>query len=186
MRRGALAIVAALLAAVGCATTGQQRPAEEVLATGGELGAAFPPTTVVVDDDSVSAWGVTEVADGSRLQLAYSGADAIARAELLKTVRVRITSVLVDVSNSHAQRQLVAVTMESVSGTFDRAGPLPHGWARVRRGDDVVLRVWAKLRVPRAALTAALQAPVADAGGDPSAVIDSLSMTEMRAKAGTQ
>lgn len=140
---------------------------EELLELGGELGEQWPERSLELTAEGVRVWGITEVPEGSRLQLALSGVDAITRAELLKAVRVRVESVLLDVQAGDAQRQaLVLRTVESVSGLLDRAGPLPHGWARLRRGDAVVLRLWARLEVARSVLEAALEAPLSSAGGD--------------------
>jgi len=90
--------------------------------------------------------GRDEVPDGSRMQMALAGVDAITRAELLKAIEVRVSGVVTSVeSKDPAQRSVVVETVEAVSGALNQTGPLPHGWARVRRGDKIVLRLWARL-----------------------------------------
>lgn len=112
-----------------------------------------------ITDSTVSAWGLLEVPDGSRLQTAYAGVDAIARAELLKLLRVRVAGVMVSVDSSDpARRQAYERTVEAVAGTLRSAGNIQHGWARVKQQERIVLRVWAQLTVPRADLNAALSA----------------------------
>jgi hypothetical protein len=162
-----LARAAASLLVLGCASApGQDAapaalPREEVLERGGELGHERPERALEVTAELVRVWGISEVPDGSRLQLALSGVDAITRTELLKAVRVRVQALLVDVQSSTSDgRSLSESTTESVSGVLDRAGPLPHGWARIRRGERVVLRLWARLEVRRATLEDALRAPL--------------------------
>lgn len=178
---------AALLLALGCASAPPQAtglPGEEVLERGGELREQWPERSLEVTEERVRVWGISEVPEGSRLQLALSGVDAITRAELLKAVRVRVQAVLLDVESSAAQRgaagpeTLSLQITESVSGMLDRAGPLPHGWARIRRGDRVVLRLWARLDVQRSALEAALRAPLSRAGRDAGAFVRGLTLGE--------
>lgn len=115
--------------------------------------------TAHITESTVSAWGLLEVPDGSRLQTAYAGVDAIARAELLKLVRVRVAGVMVSVDSSDpARRYAYERTVEAVAGSLRRAGNVQHGWARVRQAERIVLRVWAQLTVPRADVEAALAA----------------------------
>jgi hypothetical protein len=146
-----------------------------VLERGGELAEGWPQRSLELTAEVVRVWGISEVPDGSRLQLALSGVNAITRAELLKAVRVRVQSVLADARSEDAQRLSLSTT-ESVAGVLDRAGPLPHGWARIRRGDEVVLRLWARLEVPRPALEAALRAPLASAGADARGFVSGLTL----------
>jgi hypothetical protein len=74
-------------------------------------------------------------------------------------------------------------TVEAVSGALTKAGPLPHGWARIRQGDKIVLRLWARLDVPRTILESAIAATLARAGqGDASAIIGGLTTPAMEAK----
>lgn len=115
--------------------------------------------TARITDSTVSAWGLLEVPDGSRLQAAYAGVDAIARAELLKLLRVRVAGVVVSVDSNHpARRAAYERTVEAVAGTLRRAGSTQHGWARVQQKERIVLRVWSKLTVRRADVEAALLA----------------------------
>jgi len=115
--------------------------------------------TVRISDTTVSTWGLLEVPDGSRLEAAYAGADAIARAELLKLIRVRVAGVMVSVdSTDPARRAASEYTVEAVQGTLRRAGSIQRGWARVRQDARLSLRVWSQLTVPRADVQAALQA----------------------------
>jgi hypothetical protein len=167
---------------LGCGHAGPEAagPApsrEEVLERGGELADADAVrATVSVTADRVSVWGMSEVPDGSRMQMALAGVDAITRAELLKAIEVRVSDVVTSVESSDpARRSVVVETVEAASGALGETGPLAHGWARVRRGDKIVLRLWARLDVPRTVLESAIRAAVARAGqGDASAIIDGL------------
>lgn len=142
---------------VACAHT-TSSPAERVLERGGELANARPDRAVLtVNADTITAWGMTEVPDGSRMQMAFAGVDAITRAELLKAIQVRVVGVTTDVeSTDPARRSLTVETVEVVDGVLARGGPLPHGWARIQRGDRVFLRVWSRLEVPRASVETAV------------------------------
>lgn len=168
-------LVSSLLAA-SCASGPSVRPGEETLARGGELAGELPERALKVDGNTVSVWGITEVPDGSRLQLAFSGVDAITRAELLKAVRVRVQSSMSDLENGSA-RSLELTTVERVAGLLEHAGPLPHGWSRVRKERAVVLRLWARLSVSREALEAALQAPLAGVGRTPGEFVAGLELS---------
>jgi hypothetical protein len=78
-------------------------------------------------------------------------------------------------SSGPARRSVVVETVEAASGALTQTGPLPHGWARVRRGDRVVLRLWARLDVPRTTLESAIHPALARAGqGNPAAIIGGL------------
>lgn len=127
--------------------------------------------TARITESTVSSWGLLEVPDGSRLQAAYAGVDAIARAELLKLVRVRIAGVMVSVDSSDlARRAAYERTVEAVAGSLRRAGSTQHGWARVQQRDRIVLRVWSQLTMPRADVEAALLA--SRAAADPALPAD--------------
>ncbi len=142
-------------------------PGEEVLERGGELRAERPERALLVTREWVSVWGLTEVPDGSRLQLGLSGVDAITRSELLKAVRVRVGAVVTDVESTDPRRRsLLVETTERVSGLLARGQPLPHGWARIRRGERVERRLWARQDVRRAELEAALQEPLEGSGAE--------------------
>jgi hypothetical protein len=159
---------------------------EEVLERGGELADVDAArATVSVTADRVVVWGVTEVPDGSRMQMALAGVDAITRSELLKAIEVRVSGVVTSVESSDpAGRSVVVETVEAASGVLSQTGPLPHGWARVRRGDKIVLRLWARLDVPRTILESAIRAAVARAGqGDATAIIGGLTTPPMETPA---
>jgi hypothetical protein len=114
---------------------------------------------VQITEHSVSTWGLLEVPDGSRMQAAYAGVDAIARAELLKLIRVRVAGEMVSIdSTDPARRDAYERTVEVVAGSLRRAGTTEHGWERVQQGSTVILRIWSRLTVPRADVEAALQA----------------------------
>lgn len=144
---------------LACHHAGQADPSGRVLERGGELSdVRLDEKNVTVGDGTVSVWGVIEVPDGSRLSAAHAGADAIARSELLKLVRVRIADVMVSVdSTDPARRDAFEHTVEVVHGALAHAGTPRHGWERVQRGHAIILRVWARLSVPKAELDRALQ-----------------------------
>jgi hypothetical protein len=148
-----------LLLTLGCAHASTGVRGEEVLERGGELAdARAERATVEVTADTITVWGLTEVPDGSRMQAAFAGVDAITRSELLKAVQVRVAEVVTDVdSTDPSRRSITAATFEAVDGVLARGGPLPHGWARIRRGDTIVIRLWARLEVPRAGLETAVR-----------------------------
>ena len=181
MTRFCGAVFVALLS-IGCGhagpgVTSPEPSREEVLERGGELADIDAArATISVTADRVVVWGMTEVPDGSRMQMALAGVDAITRSELLKAIEVRVSGVVTSVESSDpARRSVVVETVEAVSGALTGTGPLAHGWARVRRGDKIVLRLWARLEVPRTILESAIAAALARAGqGDPSAIIGGL------------
>lgn len=146
-------LIALLSSALACHHAGEAR----ILERGGES-LHLEQTNLVVTHDAITAWGVIEVPDGARLQAAYAGADALARAELLKFLRVRIADVMVSVdSTDPARRDAYEHTVESVAGSLRHAGTAQHSWERVQQASDVILRVWSRLTVPRADVDAALQ-----------------------------
>jgi hypothetical protein len=158
---------------VACAHAGGPgKPgAEEILERGGELGDVLQPerTTLTVTPSTVTVWGLTEVPDGSRMDVAFAGVDAITRAELLKAIEVRLAGSVTSVESSDPSRRSVVVeTVESVDGVLARSGPLPHGWARLRRDGAVVIRIWARLALPRAALETSVRAALAGRRGGPT------------------
>jgi hypothetical protein len=168
-----------ILLLLACAHAGPR--GEDVLERGGELAdVQVERLPVVVTATTITVWGSSEVPDGSRVQMAFAGVDAITRSELLKAVQVRVASVVTDVdSTDPGRRSLTVETMETVDGVLSRAGALPHGWARVRRGNDTVLRIWARLEVPRAQLETAVRSLLERRGHafSPS-LIDSLTSSE--------
>jgi hypothetical protein len=175
-----LALAAGALAGCGHAAGAGPGRGEEVLERGGELAAADAVrATVTVTPASVTVWGLSEVPDGSRMQMAFAGVDAITRAALLKSVEVRISDLVASTeSTDEARRTVVIQTVETVDGVLPRATKLPHGWARVRRNGEVVLRVWARFEVPRAELEGAVRSVLGrrGAGGDPVSFVDGLAI----------
>jgi len=78
---------------LACAHASPASRGEEVLDRGGELAdIRAERRTVEVTGSTVTVWGLTEVPDGSRMQMALAGVDAITRSELLKSVQVRVPS----------------------------------------------------------------------------------------------
>jgi hypothetical protein len=166
------------------AATGPGPSGEDVLERGGELADVDAArANVSVTADRVVVLGVTEVPDGSRMQMALAGVDAITRSELLKAIEVRVSGVVTSAESSDpARRSVVVETVEAVSGALNETGPLPHGWARVRRDDKIVLRLWARLDVARTVVESAIRASVARAGrGDPGAIVGGLTTPPMEA-----
>lgn len=162
---------------LACHHPGSERLTGRVLERGGELGQVdVERTNVTVTRSTVTVWGVLEVPAGSRLQAAYAGVDAITRAELLKVLRVRVAGVVGSVeSTKPGETSAYEHTFEAVEGVIRHAGTPEHGWERVARGDDVIVRIWARLRVPRAELESSLAA--ARAKGDvalPANIVDEL------------
>jgi hypothetical protein len=158
MRRSLIALSPFLLS-LACAHAPSGVRGEEVLERGGELAdARAERATVEVTADTITVWGLLEVPDGSRMQAAFAGVDAITRSELLKAIEVRVAEVVTDVdSTDPSRRSITAETFEAVDGVLARGGPLPHGFARIRRGDKVIIRLWARLQVPRAGLETAVR-----------------------------
>jgi hypothetical protein len=143
--------------AVACAHAGPT--GEQVLERGGQIAyIRIEHAPVEISSTTITVWGTSEVPDGSRMQMALAGVDAITRSELVKAVQVRVASVVTDrESTDPARRSITVETFEAVDGVLAQAGPLPHGWARVRRGNDTVIRIWARLEIPRAALEGAVR-----------------------------
>ncbi|MET0286539.1 MAG: hypothetical protein ABW352_18800 [Polyangiales bacterium] len=154
---------------LACRPSGQSAFGD-VLERGGELGKVdVAETKLEVSDSTVTAWGVLEVPDGSRMQATYAGVDAIARAELLKFIRVRVASVMVSVESSDpARNDAYERIVESVSGSLRHAGTTKHAWERVQHPDRVILRVWSRLTVPRADVEALLRTRAVPHGALPN------------------
>jgi len=152
--------IAFALSLFACQPSGAGSAFGHTLERGGTLAEVqFDQMKVHVTDRTVSTWGLLEVPEGSRLQAAYAGVDAIARAELLKLVRVRVAGVMVSVdSTDPARRDAYERTVEVVAGSLRRAGATQHGWEREQQGSRVILRIWSRLTVPRADVEAALRA----------------------------
>jgi hypothetical protein len=165
---------------LACAHAGAPRGprGEEVLERGGELAnVQAERATLTVTATTVTVWGLTEVPDGSRMQVAFAGVDAITRAELLKSIQVRVAGVVTSVESTDPHRRSVEVeTVEAVDGLLSRSGPLPHGWARLRRDGGVLIRLWARLEVPRASLETTVRSVLAQRGAaaDPADIVGGL------------
>lgn len=174
-----LSSLSVLALCLACAHASGTKPrGEEVLERGGELADnRAERATVTVTPTTVTVWGLTEVPDGSRLQVAFAGVDAITRSELLKAIQVRVAGTVTSVESTDPNRRSVVVeTVEAVDGLLTRSGPLPHGWVRVRRNGEVVIRIWARLEVPRAALETSVRSVLSRRGqGDPAAIVQGLS-----------
>lgn len=126
--------------------------AEVVLSTGGEL-AGPPQETLAVTGDDVQAWGFSEVPPKSRLQAALALTDANARAELIKYVKVKVTDSL-KADSTLTSEEIEMRTQEVAKGLLPGLPPPEHGWRKLKRGDEVVLQVWSRFKVPAATLAA--------------------------------
>jgi hypothetical protein len=145
----------ALSMLLACHHEGRREAFGRVLERGG---LRLDDTSTHITERGVTVWGVIEVPDGSRLQATLAGADAIARSELLKLIRVRIQDEMVSVDSTDPARiAAYEHTVESVHGSLRGAGITEHGWERVQR-DEVILRVWSRLTVSRADFDAAFRA----------------------------
>ncbi len=173
------ALALSALVALGCAHSAAGTSyTEQVLARGGELADAPKERAMQVTASQVSVWGVSEVPADSRLQVALAGVDAITRSELLKAIEVRVSEVVTSVDSSDPRRRsLVVETSEAVAGVLARGAPLPHGWARIARDGQVILRIWARLDVPRDSLESALRSTLS-ARIDPRPLVDALTLAE--------
>ncbi len=122
----------------------------------GEL--ELPPSdTLVYEDGHVEAWAMTEVPAGSRRQAAFAMVDAIARAELLKVLRVGVKTIALDYETSLGELQLQQISSESAAGVVLQAGPSPHGYRFLRRDGEDKLQVWTRLRVPIEMLSSSME-----------------------------
>lgn len=125
----------------------------------------LPPATVELTDAQVVVWGMTEVPADSRLQAALAMVDAIARAELLKYIRAGVASLALDVQTGAGQ-ELARVDAEVAKGLLPGLAPPRHAWHKVRRGDEMVLRLYARLTVDREVAARAIAAALARPDGD--------------------
>ena len=121
------ALVSALWLACAHAGAPAEPRGEEVLERGGELANVQAERAVVaVTPTTVTVWGLTEIPDGSRLQIAFAGVDAITRAELLKSIQFRVDGIVTSVESSDPNRRSVVVeTVEAVDGLLAHAGRCP-------------------------------------------------------------
>ncbi|MGZ6142296.1 MAG: hypothetical protein ACXWLM_03105 [Myxococcales bacterium] len=128
---------------------------EIVLATGGEL-AGPPAQTVAEEGADVAAFGFSEVPPKARLQAAFALSDAVARAEIVKLVRVRVEDSLKARETLTAQ-QIESRTTEVAHGLLPALSIAQHGWRRIKRGDETVLQVWSRVALPKAKLAELIQ-----------------------------
>ena len=150
------------LALTACATTRPAMPTERVLDSGGELQlSALPDPSVTRDDVQLVAFALAEVPGDSRLQAALAIADAQARAELLKAVRVGIASAL-SAHTDGASQTVNQATAEVASGVLPALPPPSHSWRKIERDGAVVLQVFSRVTADRKAVDAALSKALAD------------------------
>lgn len=142
---------------------------EEVIERGGDrsLGETSR-ATLTIDATTVTASGTVEVPGDSRLQAAFAMVDAITRAELAKAVAVAIVSLESDIQRDDAAPVLESFHSEVTRALLPTAGPMTHSWQRVRRGNEVVLRLWACTRLPRALLLTTVADAMRARGRDPA------------------
>lgn len=124
--------------------------AEVVLATGGELPGP-PAQTTQEQGEDVLAYGFTEVPPKSRLQAAYALADANARAEIVKLVRVKVTDSL-KARETLTSAEIETRTTEAARGILPALSLAQHGWRRIDRDGVRVLQVWSRISIPKAKL----------------------------------
>jgi len=141
----ALALLASLL-----------EPGEVLVERGGELALESPPReTVRIEEGAIVAWGITEVPGSSRLQPALAMADALARAELVKALRVALTAA--DEVRASDEAQSASTATAELARALLPALPAPrHAWIKVRREGKLWLRLYARLVADRGVLARAL------------------------------
>ncbi len=149
-----------LLYFVGCASSGEKANAahygDDLVARGGELRVEeMPAAGVQATEEGLVVWAITELPGSSRMQAAHAVIDAITRAELIKYLEVRVASLMKDVATDDAQR-IELTTAEAVRGKITGSAPIRHGWVKVRSEGDIVLRLVARMDVPKAMLENAI------------------------------
>ena len=153
------------------ATTAAAAPAstETVLDRGGDLAAlTVLEPTLRLDGDALIVTGMTEVPGDSRLQAAYAMVDAITRSELAKAIAVRIVSLESDRATSGGELEISLYQAEAAKALF-QALPLPtHGWQKVRQAGGAILRLFGRVRVPRADVARAVAEALKARGADPA------------------
>jgi hypothetical protein len=131
-----------------------------VLESGGELRFDEPlDATFTTAAKQLHIVATIEVPGDARLQAALAIADAQARAELVKSVRVGIATAFTEHSEKRGDAETQAVTRataEVASGVLPALPPPQHGWRRVERNGVVVLEIRARLTADRAAVIEAL------------------------------
>lgn len=127
---------------------------EVLLSTGGDLDLTrLPAATVTRTADRLIAIGQTEVPASSRLQAALALVDAVARAELVTALRSGIASLELDRQAQEAGRatqSIEVITAQAAHGLLPGLAPARHGWQKVRRGGEEVLRLWSRVEAGRA------------------------------------
>ena len=133
---------------------------EQLLSSGGELDlSTLPAATVTRTADRLIAVGQTEVPAGSRLQAALALVDAVARAELVASVRSGVATLersSEEVAGARTTQSVEVITAQAAQGLLPGRAPARHGWQKVRRAGEEVLRLWAVLEADRAAVEASL------------------------------
>jgi hypothetical protein len=120
---------------------------EEVIARGGELDGP-PERTAGKEGADFAAYGFAEVPGGSRLQAALALADANARAELQKIARVHVEDSL-KANSTATTEEIESRTREFAHGLLPALALPQHGWRKLKRGDSIVLQVWARVSIPQ-------------------------------------
>lgn len=154
--------------------------AESIVDRGGELAAltSLEPT-LRFEGDSLVVTGMTEVPGDSRLQAAYAMVDAITRSELAKSIAAHIVSLETDRSTGTGEQAIALYHAEATRALLQLLPQPTHGWQKVRQGDTVILRLFGRVRVPRADILEAVAATLTGRGGDPSkadAVVSALAV----------
>ncbi|MEE8409534.1 MAG: hypothetical protein V3T05_08010 [Myxococcota bacterium] len=160
-----------LVCSVSCASSGKKPNAahygDDVVARGGELRVEeMPGAGVQVTEEGLVVWAMTELPGNSRMQAAHAAIDAITRAELIKFLEVHVASLMEDVATDDAQH-IELTTVEAVHGTIIGSAPIRHGWVKARREGDIVLRLVARMDVPKAMLENAITSEPRLAGDAP-------------------
>lgn len=125
---------------------------------------ALPSRPVVAGPEGLSAYGLTEVPAGARLQAAYVLADALARAELARLVEVRISSHFegrVAERDGVVTQQVRQRCVESAQARLPGLGASAHG--AKTSPDGRTLRVAARIDLPADEVRALLRPAFADA-----------------------
>jgi hypothetical protein len=151
-----LTIFLVAISSISCASSGTSTAGGDVVARGGPLRPeSMPAANVTVGRDAIVVWAVTELPGNSRMQAAHAAIDAITRAELLKHLEVRVASGMADVASDELQR-IKLVTAEAVRGRLAGSVPIEHGWVKLRRPDRIVLKLVARMVVPKTVLEKAV------------------------------
>jgi len=153
---------------------------ESIVDRGGELAnlTSLEPT-LRFEGDSLVVTGMTEVPGDSRLQAAYAMVDAITRSELAKSIAVHIVSLETDRSTGAGEQAIALYHAEATRALFQLLPQPTHGWQKVRQGDTVILRLFGRMRVPKADVLKGVAATLTGRGGDPSradAVVSALAV----------